>query len=285
MWRPVKKLSAKELHQLVGSFWHFHRFSLWKLGHLSLKQKPPFRELAWPNQGQNLHATKHLKTSLKIVHNKLNYDKIIWLLIPPKRISTKPGEASLKSAGHPSILPDQKKGWLMKTPVLPVQLGCFQQMCIYRRDQQCTELLQWQASKKKKRGDIRNDRLIPTNQPKRFWLEGVWQKQGENLTYKYQRKNTEWNERHYFWDEVEIMRLVPRKLLNSLLLTQEVSFLFEKKVHQAILIHRSKPNWIHQSNFRVCFLKKPSLPNHHWPWDPTWAPYTSTTFWQKKASI
>lgn len=149
MWRPVKKLSAKELHQLVGSFWHFHRFSLWKLGHLSLKQKPPFRELAWPNQGQNLHATKHLKTSLKIVHNKLNYDKIIWLLIPPKRISTKPGEASLKSAGHPSILPDQKKGWLMKTPVLPVQLGCFQQMCIYRRDQQCTELLQWQASKKK----------------------------------------------------------------------------------------------------------------------------------------
>lgn len=38
-----------------------------------------------------------------------NYDKTIWLLIPPRRISTKPGEASLKSAGPPSILPDQQK--------------------------------------------------------------------------------------------------------------------------------------------------------------------------------
>ena len=123
----------------------------------------------------------------------------------------------------------------------------------------------------------------PTNQ-KDFGLKGFG-KNSEKTLQTSKEKSRRWKERHYFWDEVEIMRLVPRKLLNSLLLTQEVSFLLEKKVHQAILIHRSKPNWIHQSNFRVCFLKKPSLPNHHWPWDPTWAPYTSTTFWQKKASI
>lgn len=188
-------------------------------------------------------------------------------------------------ATPPSCL-TKKKGWLMETPVLPVQLGCFQQMCIYRRDQQCTELLQWQTSKKKKKTRWYQERPADPNPPTKRIL--AWRglaKTREKTLQTSKEKYRRWKERHYFWDEVEIMRLVPRKLLNSLLLTQEVSFLFEKKVHQAVLIHRSKPDWIHQSNFRVCFLKKPSLPNHHWPWDPTWAPYTSTTFWQKKASI
>ena len=185
-------------------------------------------------------------------------------------------------ATPPSCL-TKKKGWLMKTPVLPVQLGCFQQMCIYRRDQQCTELLQWQTSKKK------NEVISgttgwsqPTNQ-KDFGLKGFGknrEKTSQTSKEKYRMKG----KTLFLGSSGDPEPSAQKTSKFSSVNTRVVVFVW-KKGHQAILIHRSKPNWIHQSNFRVCFLKKPSLPNHHWPWDPTWAPYTSTTFWQKKASI
>ena len=191
-----------------------------------------------------------------------NYDKTIWLLIPPRRISTKPGEASLKSAGPPSILPDQQKKRVAyensrpasSTGVLPTNVHLQERPTVHRTASM--------ANLEKKKTRWHQERPADPNQPTNqndFGLKGFGKNRDKTLQTS-KEKYRRWKERHYFWDEVEIMRLVPRKLLNSLLLTQEVSFLFEKKVHQAILIHGSKPNWIHQSNFREeAFPTKPPL--------------------------
>ena len=121
-----------------------------------------------------------------------NYDKTIWLLIPPRRISTKPGEASLKSAGPPSILPDQQKKRVAyensrpasSTGVLPTNVHLQERPTVHRTASMAN-------LEKKKRGDIRNGRLIQTNQPTKTTL--AWRGLAKTGTkpYKHQRKNTE----------------------------------------------------------------------------------------------